>query len=123
MQAGLSAAKASAALAFDRAAFFYRHALALAPAASTAHAWREGLANALANAGRPADAAEAYLHAASGAGYPQRVELQRRAAEQFLIGGHIDRGLDLIRTELAGVGMRPARSPRAALLGLLWRRL
>jgi serine/threonine protein kinase/tetratricopeptide (TPR) repeat protein len=123
IQAGLSAAKAGAALAFDRAAFFYRHALALAPAPSAAHAWREALANALANAGRPADAAEAYLSAASRAGHPRRVELQRRAAEQFLIGGHIDRGLDLIRTELASLGMHPARSPRAALFGLVWRRL
>ena len=53
----------------------------------------------------------------------ERVELQRRGAEQFLIGGHIDRGLDLIRTHARehGCGVRP-RSPRAALLSLLWRR-
>ena len=44
---------------------------------------------------------------------PQRVELQRRAAEQFLIGGHIDRGLDLIRTVLASVGHAPCRAARA----------
>ena len=83
---------------------------------------REGLANALANAGRPAEAADAYLRAAAGAGHPQRVELQRRAAEQFLIGGHIDRGLELIRAMLAGMGMRMPGSPRTALLSLLWRR-
>ena len=65
IQAGLAAAKAGTALAFDRAAFFYRHALALTPASSAARAWKEGLANALANAGRPAEAAEAYLRAAS----------------------------------------------------------
>ena len=34
IQAGLAAAKAARALAFDRAAFFYRQALALAPASS-----------------------------------------------------------------------------------------
>ena len=71
--------------------------------------------NALANAGRPAEAAEAYLDAAAGAGHAQRVELQRRAAEQFLIGGHIDRGLDLIRSVLAGIGHAcrlEARAPR-----------
>jgi tetratricopeptide (TPR) repeat protein len=39
-----------------------------------------------------------------------------------LIGGHIDRGLDLTRTMLAGMGVRVPRSPRAALLSLLWRR-
>ena len=89
---------------------------------SAAGAWREGLANALANAGRPAEAAEAYLRAAAGAGHAERVELQRRAAEQFLIGGHIDRGLDLIRSMLASMGVRVPRSPRGALLWLLWRR-
>ena len=122
IQAGLAGEKAGAALAFDRAASFYRHALALSPASAAAHAWREGLATALANAGRPAEAAEAYLRAAAGAGDLQRVELQRRGAEQFLIGGHIDRGLDLIRTMLANMGMSVPRSPRAALLPLLWRR-
>ena len=122
IQAGLAAAKAGTALAFDRAVFFYRHALALTPASSAAHAWREGLANALANAGRPAEAGEAYLRAVAGAGHPQRVELQRRGAEQFLIGGHIDRGLDLIRTMLADMGVGVPRSPRAALLSLLWQR-
>ena len=114
IQAGLAGEKAGAALAFDRAASFYRHALALSPASPTPHAWREGLADALANAGRPAEAAEAYLRAADGAGDLQRVELQRRGAEQFLIGGHIDRGLELIRTMLANMGMacREAPAPR-----------
>jgi eukaryotic-like serine/threonine-protein kinase len=122
VQAVLAAEKASAALAFDRAATFYRHALALAPSSPGANAWKEGLADAVANTGRPAEAAEAYLDAAVNARYPHRVELQRRAAEQFLTGGHIDRGLELIRTVLDGIGVRVPRSPRAALLSLLWRR-
>ena len=121
-QAGLAAEKARAALAFDRAASFYRHALALTPASSAAHEWKVALATSLANAGRPADAADAYLAAALEAGHAERVELQRRGAEQFLIGGHIDRGLDLIRTVLASVGIRPAGSARAAQVSLLWRR-
>jgi predicted Ser/Thr protein kinase len=123
IQAGLAAEKAAAALAFDRAAFLYKQALALTPASPAAAAWKEGVADALANAGRPAEAAEAYLHAADGAGHARRVELQRRAAEQFLTGGHIDRGLDLIRSVLAGLGMRQAQSPRAAVMSLLLRRL
>ena len=122
IQAGLAGEKAGGALAFDRSASFYRHALALAPTSARTQAWREGLASALANAGRPADAAEAYLHAAVNAGDLRRVELQRRGAEQFLIGGHIDRGLELIRTMLANMGMSVPRSPRAAMLPLLWRR-
>jgi eukaryotic-like serine/threonine-protein kinase len=121
-QAGLAAAKAGSALAFDRAVFFYRQALVLSPASPAARAWREAFANALGNAGRPAEAADAYLQATAGAGHAQRVELQRRAAEQFLIGGHIDRGLDLIRSVLKGVGINPGRSPRVALFSLLWQR-
>jgi tetratricopeptide (TPR) repeat protein len=121
-QAALAAAKANAALAFDRAASFYRQALAMSPSSPAAAAWRERFADALAHAGRPEEAAEAYLTAAADAGHAPRVELQRRAAEQFLIGGHIDRGLDLIRSVLAGMGVHPARSTRAALLSLLWRR-
>ena len=122
IQAGHAAEKAGAALAFDRAASFYRHALRLTPASPAAHTWQIGLAHALANAGRPAEAAEAYSAAAPAADRAGRVELLRRAAEQYLIGGHIDRGLDLIRTVLAEVGLRSARSSRSALWWLLWRR-
>ena len=90
-QAARAAARAHAVLAFDRAAFFYRHALELAPDAPAATAWKEGLAESLTNAGRPPEAARVYLEAAAGADGWRRVDLQRRAAEQFLIGGHIDR--------------------------------
>ena len=120
--AGLSAQKASTALAFDRAASFFRHALELSPSSMDGHAWKEGLATALAHAGRPAEAAEAYLRAAADAAHAREVELRRRAAEQFLIGGHIDRGLDLIRGVLESVGLSVARSPRQAMVRLLWRR-
>ena len=122
IQAGRAAEKSGTALAFDRTAFFYRQALALAPDSSAASAWREGLASALANAGRPVEAADGYFGAAAGADHPRRVELQRRGAEQFLIAGDIDRGLDLIRSILAGIGMSAPRSTRAALAWLLWRR-
>ena len=111
------------ALAFDRAAFFYRHALALTPASSAAPRV-EGRTRRRARQRRPAGRGRRRLPARGGRTpvTRQRVELQRRGAEQFLIGGHIDRGLDLIRTVLAGMGMSVPRSPRAALLSLLWRR-
>ncbi len=55
------------ALAFDRAAGFYRRALELAPARGAELVdLKRGLADALANAGRPAEAAEAYLEVAAG---------------------------------------------------------
>ena len=121
-QAALAARKADAALAFDRAAWFYRCALELAPDAPGRFEWKEGLAGALANAGRPTEAADVYLDAAGCADSRRRVELQRRAAEQMLIGGHIDRGLDVIRAVLSEVGIRLATGRRMALASLLVRR-
>ena len=122
IQAGLAGGKAGAALAFDRSASFYQHALALSPASPHAHAGGKGSPpRSPTPAGRPRPP-RPICGAAAEAGDPQRVELQRRGAEQFLIGGHIDRGLDLIHTMLANMGMRVPASPRAALLPLLWRR-
>jgi hypothetical protein len=121
-QAVRAAAKAHAVLAFDRAAFFYRSALELLPSDPAATRWKQGLAEALANAGRPPEAAPVYLEAATGAAGWRRIELQRRAAEQFLVGGHIDEGLDVIRDVLRALHMRLAPSPLAALAGLVWRR-
>ena len=112
-QAALAARKAEAALAFDRAALFYRGALELAPDSPARVEWREGLADALANAGRPAEAGDVFLEAASDADPTRRVELQRRAAEQMLIGGHIDRGLEVIRAVLREVDIRLPTGRRA----------
>ena len=117
-----AAKKADAALAFDRAALFYRHALDLAPGGAPHLEWKEARATALANAGRPAEAAEAYLDAAADAERLHRAELERRGAEQFLIAGHIDRGVDVMRGVLGAAGMWLPRSPRTAFASLLLHR-
>ena len=121
-QAALAARKAEAALAFDRAASFYRSALELAPGAPAATEWTQGLAESLTNAGRPPEAAHVYLEMSTAAHGRKQVELLRRAAEQFLIGGHIDRGMEVIRTVLRALHMRLAPSPLIALISLVWRR-
>jgi hypothetical protein len=121
-QAALAARKADAALAFDRAASFYRCALELAPDAAAHFEWKHGLAESLTNAGRPRDAAEVFLEASAGAEGWWQVDLRRRAAEQFLIGGHIDQGMDVIRTVLRAVRMRLAPNPLVAFAAMLWRR-
>ena len=120
---GLPPRKPATALAFDRAAFFYRQALALSAgiACRPQPGEKESPTRSPTPAGRPRPPKPTCTRPPAQV-TPRRVELQRRAAEQFLIGGHIDRGLDLIRSVLAGLGMRSARSPRAALLSLLWRR-
>jgi serine/threonine protein kinase len=121
--AAAAAAQAAGALAFDRATRLYRLALELhSGEEAESQRLRVALGEALANAGRGADAARAYLAAASAAGPAEGLELQRRAAEQFLIAGHIDLGLAAIRTVLAQVGMSLAPTPRRALLRLLLRR-
>jgi serine/threonine protein kinase/tetratricopeptide (TPR) repeat protein len=122
--AAAAARKAAAALAFDRAAGFYRRALELAPGRGAEMiAMKRGLAEALVNAGRPAEAAQAYLDLAKETSAAQALESKRRAAEQLLIGGHIKEGLELVRSVLAAVGFKIPEGPKRALLSLLLKRI
>jgi serine/threonine protein kinase len=110
---------AERALAFERAAASFELALAGAAAADIP-ALRVRLADALANAGRPAESGDAYLGAAEVAPTAaERLELRRRGAEQYLIGGYLDRGLTEARELLAetGGGTLP-RSNTAAVIAL-----
>ena len=116
--------KAAGALAFERAAVFYRMAIeALAPEEVSRRRLRVLLGDALANAGRGAAAATEYLSAAEGAAAADALELRRRAAEQLLRCGHVDEGLRALETVLEVVGLKLAPTPRRALLSLLRRRM
>jgi serine/threonine protein kinase len=117
-----AARQASEALAFDRAARLYVVALNLGAGEAQMRALRVGLGDALTNAGRGAEAAEAYSAAARGASAADNLELRRRAAEQLLRSGHVDRGIAAIRDVLDAVGMKLPEGPRRALLSLLLRR-
>jgi serine/threonine protein kinase len=120
---GRAAAQAAQALAFDRATRLYRCALKFGPGGGAGHnPLRVQLADALANAGRGGEAAREYLAAASSGPSGAALELRRRAAIQFLISGHVDEGLVVLRAVLNAVGLRLPRSPRLALLSLIWRR-
>ncbi|MFZ0819762.1 MAG: protein kinase [Candidatus Acidiferrales bacterium] len=119
----LAAARAEEALAFDQAAQLYKFALDLHQAqGEEARTLQTKLGGALANAGRGAEAANAYLAAARGAPPDQVLDLERRAAEQLLISGHVDDGLAVLRRVLSMVGMRLSKTPRGALISLLFRR-
>jgi len=114
-----AARRAAGTLAFDRAARLYRFALERLPRA--ADAGREatlltGLADALASAGRGAEAAPAYREAAARVDPTEALELRRRAAEQCLRSGRIDEGTAEVRGVLAAVGLRIAATPRRALV-------
>jgi hypothetical protein len=111
-------------LAFERATRHFRTALELAPGDDGERRGRleRRLGEALANAGRGAEAARAFLAAAARARPAEALELRRRAAQQLLRSGHIDEGMAALVDVLASVGLAMPASPRRALLGLLMSR-
>jgi serine/threonine protein kinase len=115
---------ASDALAFDRAAELYKVALDLGTHTLEVQSrLRMQLGHALVNAGRGAEAADAYLAARDGALAATRLECQRRAAEQLLFSGQIERGQEVLSAVLADIDHTFPATPRAALLQVLWLRL
>lgn len=121
--AAVAAARASEALAFDHAARLYRLALTLDPPEAAERRGLEfGLARALADAGRGAEAATAYLSSAEGAAPAEQLERRRLAAEQWLRAGYIDDGLVVAAQVLEAVGVTLPATPARALLRLLMRR-
>ncbi len=120
----LAAARAAETLAFDRAAKLYRLALDLhGEAGPEGHALRVRFGDALANAGRGAEAAREYLAAAAGGSPDESLELRRRAALQFLISGHVDEGLAALRAVLDAAGMAMPATGRRAFWSLVLRRV
>lgn len=121
-----AAEQASTALAFDRAARLYSRALELAPDREAASGARRRLlkarGDALAYAGRGAEAARTYLEALPGARAAEALDLRRRAAEQLLTSGHVDEGLATLRDVLRTIGMRLPESGLRNLISLLVRR-
>ena len=121
--AAAAAVKASEALAFDRAAGLYRFALNLRGVTAAQRPSLEvRLGDALANAGRGAEAAQAYLSAAKEAGPALAIDLHRRAAQQFFISGHIEDAGRALNTVLSKLGMKIPKTARKALFSLLLRR-
>jgi hypothetical protein len=118
-----AADQAAEALALERAAVLYRRALELGrPAGETGRALRVRLGDALAGAGRGAEAAGEYLACAEQAQPGEALELRRRAALQLLSSGHVDAGLSTLEQVLAAVGMKRPRTPRAAYWSLVGQR-
>ena len=114
-----AAARALDMLAFDRAAEFLRAALAAGPRdAVHARALHTALAEALANAGRGAEAADAFLAAGAEVDDEGQLDYRRRAADQLLASGHVDRGLTELAGVLARLGESVPASPREALTSL-----
>ncbi len=122
--AARAGAEALARLEFDRAAGLYRMALRLGDlGAAERRTLQIAEGDALAHAGRASQAADAYLAAAATAEPGMALELNRRAAEQLLRGGHVDRGLATADAVMTAVGVRMPRRGAATLFALLMRRL
>jgi len=123
LHAQAAARKAASALAFDRAALYYRRAIELMPDAENVVDLKIELGNSLANAGRPAEAAREFLEAAKVSAPRRALDLQQRAGAQLLTGGHIDEGLEVFRVVLESAGFKLAKGPKRALLSLILHRL
>ena len=115
-----AAERAAAQLAFDRAAEHFELALELD--AGDRAKLEARLAEALANAGRGRDAADAYLRAAELEDGRVRVDLQRRAAVLLLESGHSERGKAVMAKVLAAHSLELPARRGAVLAGILMRR-
>ncbi len=119
----LAARRASEALAFDNAARLFRRALELGRHDPDARrGLHRELALALAGYGRGRESAEAWLSAATGAAADERVDCERRAAEQLLRAGYIDEGLAVASRVLDVVGVSLPATPARSLASLLLHR-
>lgn len=122
-KAEAAAAAATRTLAFDRACTLYRRALELG-----SHPPDErrrvlaALGEALTNAGRAGEAADTFVAASSTGmvGPAERTEFMRRAAEQYLMGGHLEPGLSASRALLVELGTTLPVRRAAALSRLLF---
>ncbi len=116
--AARAADRAATALAFDRAARLYRDALTDPATPEVEQSLRLRLAEALSNAGRGGDAAEAYLAAAQHDS-ERTLELHRLAAEQFLRSGRTDDAAHTLEAVLAKVGRKLPRTRGGAILAFM----
>jgi hypothetical protein len=121
IEAGHAAYKA---LAFAYAAELYEKGAANAPLEADAlHRVLVRRAEALAYAGQATLAAEEYLKAARDHDRDEALELRRRAAEQLLLAGHLERGLAVIDVVLKALDMRKTMGGPRVLPSILLGRL
>ncbi|HEY2512008.1 MAG TPA: AAA family ATPase [Polyangiaceae bacterium] len=119
-----AAERASAALAFDRAADFYGRCVRLGPSATPdPKAVEHSLATALLNAGRAEEAAKVLLSLAERAEPDDAVDLRSRAANAFLTSGHFAEGSAQLTAVLTAVGFRLPASRLGVIFMMIWQRL
>jgi hypothetical protein len=118
------ARRAVAAGAFDQAASAFGVALRSGQSDEVrARQLRIEMGQALANAGRGREAAEAFLAAAADADPATRMDCHRQAAEELLMIGDVERGLEILSKLLADVGVKMPRTQQRAFASVLWTRM
>jgi serine/threonine protein kinase/tetratricopeptide (TPR) repeat protein len=117
-----AAEKAHNVLAFSHAARLYQQALDWTRETATSEERRSYLirmAEAYANMGHSARAAEAFLEASSEASAIVRLQLRQKAAAQWLRSGHVSRALDLFSEVFGALGLPFPRSSTTAIVRYL----
>jgi hypothetical protein len=123
-QTRAAADQALCALAFERAARLYAHALELGGfAPDEKRELRQKLGDALANAGRGVEAADAYLSAGAGAPLETAQELRRLAAEQLMLSGRVAAGFEIVASMLAQLDLAPLPRDERATSALVAQRV
>jgi serine/threonine protein kinase len=112
--ASLAAERSLDATAFYQAASLYGLALDLSSDSEGRWDLRAKWADALAQAGRGEEAGESYLSASARAPKERRIDLLRRAAEQFLRFGMTGRGIEILRDVLTLIGMEYPKTSEEA---------
>ena len=120
----IAGAQAEKALAFDQAATLLGLALEQLDEPWKYHrSLSQRHASVLCNAGRSAEAAEAYLRLLPDALPQEAFFLQRRASEEFLRSGHMDLGTAILADLLPQAGAKIPPTPFRALLSVIYHRL
>jgi serine/threonine protein kinase len=119
-----AADQAATKLAFDQAIRLYKLAIEmLGDASAEARRVRVRLAQALERAARGVEAAQVYLVAAERARGFEKMDLEREAAEQLLLSGHLDEGDAALSRILAAAGMRRPRTLLGAVVSWVFYRV
>jgi hypothetical protein len=117
-----AAEHAERALAFAEAATLYERAESLRPPDDPRrHSMALRRAQALVNAGKGAEAAPLFRTAAQASSGLDAIDLQRRAAEQYLQTGRMDEGIASVDALLRSLGLRYPRSTAGAAIATLAR--
>jgi eukaryotic-like serine/threonine-protein kinase len=119
----LAGRKAAAATAFEHAARLLARALASIPAgAGETQTLRIELADALANAGRSAEAARQYKEAAGYASRGAEFQFHRKSGYHFAISGRSDEAILEFRKVLAHAGVYSPMTSQGVIAGLIFMR-